>query len=371
MAEHPSLVKHTYNVAGHLFWDLYQHASVLDGRRRRSPISMAILKVWNPAKVVMSILCCWIVDLQWPLTSLKGLAMGARLLTLTMVEMPATVLYKSAEQVSPLPISTKDVERVKQVHANQAASERPSLVSDDMMSAVPVLPHFWLLAFTSNTITAMLKDTTTSGFTYVSAIISLLLSVDALFGLQGPLARSGLFISLSMLLAPLHMLWTHCLITPATGPSISERMKTMRLFYRPLAVPALLYATAQAVTVAYPIHMIQHLFDKERHWDLVSASRVLAIPSTAAVLHICLLLPTGIVLSRVEAALLPQEENMVVPFEALRIISSGGKFSETSFVVPYFHALRSMDFQLWRRVVKHSFLWMGGLALAWGVRDFL
>jgi len=229
--------------------------------------------------------------------------------------------------------------------------------------AVPLLPQLWVMALSSDKVIAVLKDATSSGSTYVFSLLALLLSLDALLGLHDPFARTFLFISLSVLLSSLHMLWIHCLVTTSTDLTILGRIREARPFYAPLIVPSFLYAAAQALTVAYPIYMAQLLTDL--HWDWSSTYRVLAVPSTAAILHICLLIPNGIVLSRVEAALLAPEERTFVLFEADRIIKQDDGSAKMSFVVPWFRAWRTLDFQLWRRSLKHSFLWMTGITFAW------
>ncbi|KAJ7712984.1 hypothetical protein B0H16DRAFT_1436329 [Mycena metata] len=128
----------------------------------------------------------------------------------------------------------------------------------------------------------------------------------------------------SLLLARVHLLWTHAIIAHPSPKSFLQRM-VPRAECKPLLVPTLVLGAAQQATLLVPLAVAQlvRLQDitpetalrTEGCAVLLLALRVLAVPATAVILALFLLLPAAATRARIEAALLPADILSIVPID--------------------------------------------------------
>jgi len=157
----------------------------------------------------------------------------------------------------------------------------------------------------------------------------------------------------SLALARVHMAWTHSMIA-APGQSWFRSM-VPRKQCKALLLPTLAFAVAQQVTVLMPIAVAFALgLPQEIHgqeFDFMNrnissseaayyAFALLAVPMTAIFVALAILLPASVTLTRIEAALLPEDRETIVPFD--RSIILGGFDLQTR------GACRSVFVQAWK-----------------------
>lgn len=158
----------------------------------------------------------------------------------------------------------------------------------------------------------------------------------------------------SICLARVHMAWTHSMIAAPNSKSWMRRM-VPRKQCKAILLPSLAFAVAQQITVAMPIAVAFALgLPQEihnQHFDFMSrnvspseaayyAFALLSIPMTAIFVALAILLPASVTLTRIEAALLPEDQETIVPFD--RSIVLGG------FDLATRGACRSVFVQAWK-----------------------
>ncbi|KAJ6556727.1 hypothetical protein DFH09DRAFT_1084438 [Mycena vulgaris] len=110
----------------------------------------------------------------------------------------------------------------------------------------------------------------------------------------------------SVLLARLHMLWTHTMIAHPTTRSFLHRMVPVKQC-KPLILPSLVFAAAQQATFLLPLavavllglpDMPEHALHAAQHDEpaklALMALRILAVPATAGIFAFFVLLPTSV-----------------------------------------------------------------------------
>jgi len=157
----------------------------------------------------------------------------------------------------------------------------------------------------------------------------------------------------SLALARIHMAWTHSMIA-APGQSWFRSM-VPRKQCKALLLPTLAFAVAQQVTVIMPIAVAfalglpQEMHDQEFDFmkrDISPAEAayyafaLLAIPMTAVFVALAILLPASVTLTRIEAALLPEDRETIVPFDRTAILGD--------FDLQTRGACRSVFVQAWK-----------------------
>ncbi|KAK5114132.1 hypothetical protein LTR62_002702 [Meristemomyces frigidus] len=182
------------------------------------------------------------------------------------------------------------------------------------------------------------------------------------FGLVGHFF-SYIFVSLGLM--RLHMVWTHSMIAEPSTKSLWRRI-VPRKQCKALLLPTLVFSVAQQASFILPIAVAfavglpdikhEHLSHAAKHADggkmMLMGLRFLAVPATALFVGLAVLLPAAVTLTRIEAILLPEDEQTIVPFDKAAIIGEidmsvrGG--SRSLFV----HAWRSFDRSARLRVVK-------------------
>ncbi|KAK4991562.1 hypothetical protein LTR50_001756 [Elasticomyces elasticus] len=143
------------------------------------------------------------------------------------------------------------------------------------------------------------------------------------FPIPGPLS----FVMASVLLARIHMTWTHVMISQSSAKPWFKRIVPGRHVFKVLALPSLVFALAQQATCFLPIGVAlaldlpeqisqaKNLGEISNADFAVLALKVLAVPATALLVAISVLLPASVTLTRIEASLLPEDEDTIVPFD--------------------------------------------------------
>lgn len=183
----------------------------------------------------------------------------------------------------------------------------------------------------------------------------------------------------------LHMLWTHAMIGSPTSTPWYKRF-IPRKQCKVLLLPSLIYALAQQMVIVVPICVasllrvtsyanpeqagsIQHMSNAQ----LASLFfRILSVPISAFVVAICLVIPAKATLTRIEACLLPEEQETIVSFDKETImgeidVTQRGS-SKQMFVAAwksFSRAARWRVFQVYFKAVFYQFYIMFmGFAIA-------
>lgn len=135
-------------------------------------------------------------------------------------------------------------------------------------------------------------------------------------------------------LARVHMAWTHSMIAAPSSKSWFRRI-VPRKQCKAILLPTLAFAVAQQVTVIMPIAVAfafglpQEMHNQE--FDFMSrdispseaayyAFALLSVPLTAVFVALAILLPASVTLTRIEAALLPEDQETIVPFDRSSVL---------------------------------------------------
>ena len=201
-------------------------------------------------------------------------------------------------------------------------------------------------------------------WTHYLLLFTWFLSIDRFKGLQSTLSRTVLYMISSALFAPRHALWTHAMICRKSTNTISHRLNDLTPQYIPLILPSLLYSGAQALLVVVPISMIQHFDWQVGGWAF--ALRLLAIPLAAMALTVCPLLPAGMVLARVESAILPESEvALTACYRDCDIaVGDGPRTFYARWMAPTVRALGSLEIVRLQKVVLLYTYWVIALVAA-------
>ncbi|QIW97785.1 hypothetical protein AMS68_003303 [Peltaster fructicola] len=149
-------------------------------------------------------------------------------------------------------------------------------------------------------------------------------------GVLGHILAQGLGYTLSVvLMCRLHMVWTHAMIATPTSTSWSERF-IPRKQCKPLLLASLNYAVAQQSIIVLPAMLLLVLSPIVFAFPgLTQAStlqvaflafHVVALPTIAILAALFIYLPAASTLARVEACLLPQGRETIVPFDRMAIV---------------------------------------------------
>lgn len=189
------------------------------------------------------------------------------------------------------------------------------------------------------------------------------------------IARSVAYIFVSVALSRIHMAWTHAMIAqPSTQPWY-KRLPS-RKSSKALLLPALVFATAQQATFLLPAAVavflgmhktnaddftIQMMQPDGQHQKMACLGmlKFIAVPATALLVALLILLPASVTLTRIEASLLPDDQDTIVPFDrtfngALSPIqlSEDGKMERGASKSLFVEAWRSFDRAARLRLIK-------------------
>lgn len=167
----------------------------------------------------------------------------------------------------------------------------------------------------------------------------------------------------AVICAPLHAAWTHTVISMPSNKPFWQRI-TPKSSWKVLALPAAVEAVAVYVSIYVTIGFFYILrLDRLNGDGLVSdykgtgdwillAMRFASLIAAALLAACFIILPATVTLVRVEASLLPEEDETIVPFDR----SFAGKVVPTilggSGAIGFLDAWRSFNWEARRRLIK-------------------
>ncbi|KAJ7627344.1 hypothetical protein FB45DRAFT_1004818 [Roridomyces roridus] len=141
-------------------------------------------------------------------------------------------------------------------------------------------------------------------------------------------------IGASVMLARVHMLWTHIVITHPTSKSHYKRF-VPRAESKPVYLPSLFLALAEQATILIPMYLaftlglldnamperiLKAVQEDDCNTLILFGTHLLLVFSSGVILALSLVLPASIALARIEAALLPAETPALVPFDRAALV---------------------------------------------------
>ncbi|PSK54808.1 hypothetical protein B9Z65_3897 [Elsinoe australis] len=198
---------------------------------------------------------------------------------------------------------------------------------------------------------------------FLQGILANLLSmVFSLVPFLGPFALVFGSLLSTVLLARIHMTWTHIMISRPSPLPWYRRIPSGRIYFKTLITPALIFAIAQHLTVVLPMMVYFWIggADATKGYSGPNVDhkhesiRLIAMLATMAFVGIALLLPASVTLTRVEASLLPDDAETIVNFD--RTLGGAAAnlvgFGKINFRALYDAAWRSYDKASRIRLIK-------------------
>lgn len=149
---------------------------------------------------------------------------------------------------------------------------------------------------------------------FCHALLAQCLMVPLMF--INPMMQPLGFIIASVLLARIHMTWTHIMVSgPSEKPWYRRMPRGMRV-WKALFLPSLVYAVSQQLVVVLP--MVTFFVTQVPPSDSTTDGlvfRLFCSLVTAECVALFFLMPASVVLTRVEASLLPEDEDTIVEFD--------------------------------------------------------
>lgn len=182
------------------------------------------------------------------------------------------------------------------------------------------------------------------------------------FGLVG---NTVIYVFVSVGLARFHMAWTHAMIaTPSNKPFWRNMVSRKEAKF--VIAPAFVFALAQQATWVLPVavaytlglnnieqdHIVKAANDKDCAMMGLMGLRFLAVPATAIFVAFAILLPATVTLTRVEALLLPEDRETIVPFDRQALIGELDLSVRGAAKPLFVQAWRSFDSASRWRLVK-------------------
>ncbi|KAG9698360.1 hypothetical protein KCU95_g1915, partial [Aureobasidium melanogenum] len=164
-------------------------------------------------------------------------------------------------------------------------------------------------------------------------------------------------IAANVLLARIHMVWTHTVISEPSSLTWSQRLaQTDRTMFCALALPTLVHSIAELATYGLPVAMFLFVgpeitSDRANEQLFVRAATSL---SAFILLNVLILLPATVTRTRIEASFLPEDSKTIVPFDrtfnsATNMIALDSRAGRKSLFI---EAWRSFDMASRIRLVK-------------------
>ncbi|OQO06583.1 hypothetical protein B0A48_08367 [Cryoendolithus antarcticus] len=190
------------------------------------------------------------------------------------------------------------------------------------------------------------------------------LTANTLAGLLGlgVFGHAFTYIFASLSLARVHMAWTHKMITTPSTMAWNKRF-IPRKQCKAILLPTLVFSVAQQVTVILPIAVAfalgipqklhnAHVAGKMPMMCPADMLKLAAVPATALFVAITILLPAAVTLTRIEAALLPNDQETIVPFDRSSVIGELDMSARGSAKKVFVQAWRSFDRAARLRLIK-------------------
>lgn len=179
------------------------------------------------------------------------------------------------------------------------------------------------------------------------------------------------------LLARVHAAWTHKVVGMPTEQSFWKRIPN-KSHWKTLALPAAIASAMPYISMYLTVGVIKLLgftkeWDASKQWQPISCGQkaafvasILAVVIFAITCTLFLCLPAMVTLARIEASILPEDQDAIVPFDR----TFGGKVVSKMMggtgVVGFLDAWRSFTWEARRRLIKlfvKNFFILAGLFL--------
>ncbi|KAH8597203.1 hypothetical protein B0O99DRAFT_651058 [Bisporella sp. PMI_857] len=121
----------------------------------------------------------------------------------------------------------------------------------------------------------------------------------------------------AVLFANLSLAWTHIVISENNGKSWFRRIPPLKM-WKKVAGPTVLYAIAKQLAIIVPVTLVMDMDGAEAR---IVAAKGLGIWLVCLAMVVFLVIPANVALIRVQASILPEDQETVVPFDR----SFGGK----------------------------------------------
>ncbi|GIZ42205.1 hypothetical protein CKM354_000548300 [Cercospora kikuchii] len=168
----------------------------------------------------------------------------------------------------------------------------------------------------------------------------------------------------SLGLARLHMVWTHTMIGQPVAQPFYRRF-VPRKQCKAILLPSLVFAMAQQATLILPLivavalglpdidhSQVTHAAKHDCNKLVWMALRFLAVPATGLFVAFAVLLPATVTLTRIEALLLPEDQDTIVPFDRSAIVGNVDITAKGSSRAVFIQAWRSFDSSARWRLIK-------------------
>ncbi|TKA34349.1 hypothetical protein B0A50_00330 [Salinomyces thailandicus] len=319
---------------------------------------------------------------------------GEVVASLAMIESPSSTATIQLSKVAPPEYSEEPYADEPDAPLDQKTNEKQELLPSEAMAREHRDEDVEIMVTNNKPITAkmfqsisLLKRVGGSRGRWrglgVSAVYhflhGMLTNVFASFLGFGIIGNALCYIFVSLILMRVHMLWTHSMIAYPSQKSFFMRF-VPRKESRALFLPTLVHAAAQQATFILPIavafavgmpfgpqftpedgapaphHGGHHGHGEHPHKQgcamMLAGLRFLAVPATALFVALAILLPAAVTLTRVEAALLPEGEETIVPFDREAIVSDIDLTTRAGSRALFVQAWRSFDRSARLRLVK-------------------
>jgi len=180
----------------------------------------------------------------------------------------------------------------------------------------------------------------------------------------GMITRAIAYILVSVATSRLHMLWTHSMIAAPSAKPWYRRF-VARKDAKAVLLPSFVFALAQQATIFLPMAVASFVIVPTTDDDfkaLVTGKNngalfglslgFLAVPATALFVALAILLPAAVTLTRVEALLLPEGEETIVPFDRQAIMAGVDTTKKCQAGALFTSAWRSFDRAARWRLIK-------------------
>ncbi|KXT16615.1 hypothetical protein AC579_6673 [Pseudocercospora musae] len=191
--------------------------------------------------------------------------------------------------------------------------------------------------------------------------------VNMIAGLLGFsfLGNALVYVFVSVGLARVHMAWTHAMISQPSAKPFWRRL-VPRKQCKALLLPSFVFASAQQATFVLPVIVAfalglpeinkEHVMEAAHKHDcsklIFTGLRFLAVPATFLFVAFAILLPATVTLTRVEALLLPEEHETIVPFDRQAIVGNIDLQARGSAKLIFIQSWRSFDRAARWRLIK-------------------
>ncbi|KAI9054588.1 hypothetical protein LZ554_001741 [Drepanopeziza brunnea f. sp. 'monogermtubi'] len=173
--------------------------------------------------------------------------------------------------------------------------------------------------------------------------------------------RGFLTVGATVALAQLSLGWTHIVITPASLKTWFRRVPPMSM-WKKVAIPTAVFALAEQLAVWIPLYLAvlagivdntpDNMDKMTPHQQTVMGLKAIGIAVLSLVLGFLVVIPANVALTRVQASLLDDAEETIVPFDR----SFGGKVVPEivggSGVIGMLEAWKSFDWDSRIRLIK-------------------